>query len=216
MNVTHNIADLNQALSDYQVLSRKSMADVMAKQGAKLAWAIKRELRSIVPASGSIRSRALAILKSGGMIKIRESVKESVAAKREAKKFTPKGKLRKFKLNLAQEMIRREIAVRESGRGVLSVSAAYPGFLVSGQKAVSRAGLLMSEVGLKAEVAGGRVSFVWPGMNITSKGVVRGLQSPRGSAAVATAIAKTTADITSYVRRKQSELMAAAIKKTAK
>jgi hypothetical protein len=215
MNATTNLSDLNAILPLYQQLSGKSAQDVLSKQGGKLARNIYFRLRAIMPAKGSIRSQALAALASGRMIKIRPSVLESLQARvlaKGSKVFKTRASTRQKQgisretLNVPQELVRREIAVRESGRGVLSRSSKYPSELAEGQRAVSRYGSLFSQVGLKLTTEEKYVQIMWPGISTQSQNVIKGIQRPRGHAAVAEAIAMTRDDILVYVSRKQAEL----------
>lgn len=206
MEITTNIANLNNATRDYQTLSGLSAEDVLSKQGGKLGRAVYEALRKTKPPKGSIKSEILARLASGRFIKIRQSVRDSVKAKRE----TPNkrtGKLQKtFKLTYQQEIVRREIAVRSSGAGVLSVSIKYPNALQNAQQALSRYGTVFSNVGIKTDTEEKYARFTWSGISQQSARVIKGLQGPRAVAAIHDAIQETTSDIMVYVRRKQAEL----------
>lgn len=206
MFISTNIAPLNNAARDYQILSGMTAEDVLSKQGGKLGTNIYNALRAIKRNKGDIRSQVLARLASGRMIKIRQSVRDSVAAKR-AKPNKKTGKVQKtFKLSYQQELVRREIAVRESGRGVLSVSIRYPKVVQDKQTAISRYGQLFSNVGIKTDTENKYARFTWTGISTQSERVIKGLHGAKGVAAVNDAIQTTTSDIVIYTQRKQAEL----------
>lgn len=212
MNVSHNIGDLNQALALYQTFSRKSAEDVIQKQAGKLAFNIKQAMRGIVRPKGSIRSELLARLSAGKGISIRPAVKEAVKAKRESRKLTPSGKVRRFKLNLRQEMVRREIAVRESGRGVLSVSSRYPSVIRQTSVATGKGKQVLSAVGVKTGQEGGFARFVWGESGTTSERLAAAMGGGKPRTALNQALIATRDDIMKYVREKQAKLAAQTVK----
>lgn len=216
MFISTNIANLNNSLRDYQTLSGQAAEDVLSKQGGKLGYNIYTALRQIKQNKGSIRSQILSRLASGRMIRIRQSVRDSVAAKR-AKPNKKTGKVQKtFKLTYQQELVRREIAVRESGRGVLSVSIFYPRVLQDKQMAISRYGQLFSQIGIKTDTENKFARFTWPGISTQSARVIKGLHGAKAEAAINDAIQTTTSDIMVYVRRKQQELALRMVRKLIK
>lgn len=206
MTATSNIADLSSILPLYQRLSKKSAEEVLSRSIGKLARNLKAELRKIAPEKGRIRSSILALLATGHGIKIRPEVREQIAAKFASGKKTSKS-IAGHRLNMQQEMIRREIAVRESGRGVTSVSVRYPTLIQNEQKAVSRFGQLMSAAHLQTGGEKKSADVTWPGLSKASKRVISGLHGPRGEQAMAQAISESKADTLKYVERKAKELV---------
>jgi hypothetical protein len=218
MNVSHNIADLSKVLPLYQQLSNKSAFGVLQKVGGNLGRFLYRELRSIRPPKGSIRANALAILAGGGMIKVRPSIRESVRASSKAPRFNVSRREAKLqgvdrrRLTRSQEMVRREIAIRESGRGVLARSVSYPLIVADQMKALSRYGTAFSEVNLNISGDLKYVRFAWPGTNTQSQRVLKGIESSKGQAALNRAIRATRDDMMVYVQRKQAELVRKVVK----
>jgi hypothetical protein len=213
--ITHNIRDdLNAILPEYQKLSGLTDADVLSKQGGKLGFAVYKELRSTMPVKGSIREKLVARLHDGRGIKIRDSVRESVAAKYASK--TKAGKTRRFKLNIEQEMVRREIAVREGGRGVLSISIKYPKTISDQQKSISRYSQLLSQVGIHLDAENRYAQFLWPGISRQSKSVVGGINRPIGQEAIDRAAKTVLEDIKTYTTRKHAEALAVTTKRMVK
>jgi len=114
--------------------------------------------------------------------------------------------------NKQQEYVRREIAVRSSGRGFLAVSARYPIKVSQGLKAISRYGSALSDVGLRINKDNGYVRLAWQGLSIQGKAAAEGITAERGQEAIATAVAAVNEDIQVYVKRKQMELVKRAVK----
>lgn len=216
-----NIANLNAALSNYKTLSRLSAHDILAKQGGKLARALSTALRRAAPSKERIAADAMAVLRSGRGLKIRQSVRDAVEAKWKGKWAKAVAKHEKHfwgdsigpeGVSKQRELVRREIAVRRSGRGFLSVSSRYPITVAEGQKAISRYGSGLSEVGLKIQDAGGYVRVTWGGRSPQGKSASSGVASAFGQRAVAEAVQSVTDDINAYVLRKQQQLAAAAVR----
>jgi len=215
MSANHNIADLNKALQAYVDLSGKTVHDVLLKQGSKLVREMKAQLGDAIKPKGAIREEALARLKGGKGIRIRPGLREKVEGIRAAKGLTKTGKKRRFKLNIQQEVVRREIAARERGRGVMRATVRYPMGSVEKAKALSRYGFLLSHVGLKVENEGGIFRITWPEYERT-KDIVKGLRNARPAQAIRRAIDDVREDILVYVRRKQSELANKAVRQMIK
>jgi len=210
--VEHNIGDLNDALHLYQQYSRLSIDDILKKQGAKLGWAIRQSLaKTKKPSKGIIRQIVIDRLRSGKFIKIRQSVIDRVEKRRggvagKTGKGTS-GRTRSFTLTKQQELVEREIRVRESGRGVMSVSSRYSGKLKGDNVAGSKYGMELSHAVVRTQNTYGIAQFVWAGVNKQAKPIAEGLTREPGRSAVRDAIAFTTADILLYVKRKQMEVM---------
>lgn len=221
---TNIINDLNSVVRLYQQLSGLSSEDVLRKQGGKLGRQVYFNLRRIIPAKGSIRAEAIARLKAGKGINIRKSVDESVTAKfaepfkrgqaREEDKFwgeSARGHMN-WKFRLRQKKVQKELSLRESGRGVMSVSIRYPFVLAHDVKSVSKYNQLLSKVGIVVNAQSQYAQFLWPGISAQSKEVVEGLRRERVNREVRAAIFTTKDDILVYTRRKQAEIATKAVK----
>jgi hypothetical protein len=224
IKVTTNLADLNKSLALYQTLSGLSSQDVLAKQGGKFARNLAVALRHRMMSKGGIREEALAVLKSGRMIRVRDKVRDQVDAKwsKTWAKKTAKheksywGDPLNEGFNRQQELVRREIAVRESGRGFLSVSSRYPISVSQGMKAISRYSQALSDVGMKLGGDEQHVRFSWSGLSRQGKGAARGLTAPKGIEAINEAINELREDIGLYTARKQMALMKGVMKSVVK
>ena len=222
VTVQHNLDELNAALRDYVRLSGKSVEEALKKQGAKLGFNLRQELRGLMPAKGSIRTAMLDRLASHRGIKIRPSVLKKIfgrkgssslfISQRTANKLgatTANSKGRR--VNLWAQAIKNEINIRESGRGFLGVSASYPGIrgMLESAKAVSRFGPVLSRAGFKATGSGGAIEFQWGGLggNLTTS-AAEGLTKAKGEAAIDRALAGTLEDIEVYLTRKLQEAWA--------
>lgn len=217
-SIDSQVADLNDKLGKYQELSGKTWQDVMSKQGGKLGFALAAHLRGISPAKGQVRAEALARLRAGGGIKVRKSVEKAILIKYGARSIVATrqvvfgDKNRTFvkrqgkRLNLRALMVQREIAVRESGRGFLSVSARYPETLKSIQRAKSKFGPVLSTAGVRVLSTEAEARFTWdPGEGELATSAVAGLEKSKGRAAIALALRDTADDIQIYVVRKLEE-----------
>lgn len=220
MTIDHELDRLNSDLGEYQRLSGKTQDEVLVKQGGKLAFALRKELRGLAPVKGSIRAAALARLRAGGGVKVRESVRRQVLAKQGAAQtvdsrqfvFGKTGqatKLRKGRrLNLQALMVEAEINVRERGRGFLSVSSNIPRFtgaLTDLQRAYSRFGPILSQAGLHVLPDRRQLRFDWGGFSQLSESAAVGLTKPKAQIAVARALQLTAQDIEIYLDRKLTE-----------
>lgn len=218
LSVQEQVADLNAKLQKYQELSGKMWDTVLKKQGAKLGYALNQQLRGIAPARGQVRAEALARLKAGGGIKIRERVNRAIILKYGARSviatrkviFGKKGVgsvLRKGKrLNLQALMAQREINTRESGRGFLGVSARYPRELAKTNSALSKYGPVLSRAGVSVVGTEGEARFVWDsGDGELATSAASGLEKGKGQAAIARALRDTADDIQVYITRKLEE-----------
>jgi hypothetical protein len=238
--VTTSIANLNSALTTYQVLRGVSNLDVLKKQGIKLKFALYRELRAIRPPKGSIRSNVLARLKAGKFIRIRESVQKEVRERIVVDNILNHGKilgtrggkkgrtqLINFGSNniredhgqahwksraLASQMVEREINVREAGIGFLAVSARYPGGVVDGATSTSRFGPDLARLGIMVDPASALLRFQWLEDTNIARASVRGVTARKGERAIAGAIDSVASDIVTYNQRKLLELGTATLR----
>lgn len=232
MNVSHNIANLNNALVEYQRLSGLTTVDVLRKQGAKLAREIHYNLRALAPNRSALKSGLLGRLRAGQGIKVRESIRKAVTAKwapkfqkaqvraekRQDKEFwgeTLPGRLN-WKFRLQQKIVQAEIGMRVRGVGILGLTTKYPMDAAAQQKAISKYGYLLSDLGIKVNRDSGYSRLTWPGGLEPSKRIVEGLVRPRPLAAIRQAVDAVRKDIMVYVQRKQKELMTKAVRQLVK
>lgn len=222
IEVRTNLKRFNESLKLYAEASRKTPEEVLTKQGGKLAWSLRRELRDTTPPKGEIRAERLAALAGGEGVRIRPSIRrqvmERVGARSEISShnvvFTRRGVrsvMRKGRrLNLQALMVSRELASRESARGFLSISSKYPPKfpkMLSGKnelRALSRYGPILSEAGLNR--TRDTLTFSWSaGKSFLSGEAAGGLQRPKAIAAIARALHLVRDDILEYVIRKLKE-----------
>lgn len=221
MNIAHNIADLNQVLPTYKRLRNISAEEVLSKQGGKLGREVYFQLLKLAPEAGSIRHEIFGRLLTGRGIKIRPEIRASVEAKmlqHWVKRFGYRPGGRKVRsdmklLNARNELVKREIAVRESGRRILAISARYPAGIKDQMKSVSRYGTALSAVALMVDGDGGFAQFRWGGLSKHGQAVAAGLQRPKARAAIATAIRVVHDDIMVYVRLFQAGVVLQTIRK---
>jgi hypothetical protein len=210
-NVSHNIADLGRVMELHRQLRGVSVREELTKQGGKLNREIYFELLKIAPEAGNIRLELLARLHSGRGIKIRPKVRE----KNEVKMlrhwvrrlgYRPGRKVRSDvkKLNFQNELVKREIGVRESGRRVLARSVRYPANVADGMRATSRYGQQLSDVGIFVSNDSGTFRLRWSGLSEQGKPVLKGIQRPRAQAAINRAAIRVKRDIMIDVRRRQA------------
>lgn len=207
--ISTNLAALNAVLPLYQELSGKNDYDILSKQGGKLGYAIYQALKAKVPPKGSIRANLMARLQARKGISIRASVIESIDGKGSRYGQKKAGKYSRG-LTLQQQRVKKEIGLRESGRGVLSYSIRYPKTITTDSRAISIYGTLMSTAGIRippSNMAGATkyMRFTWSGISKLSSRVARGLQAPRGREAIEAAINNVREDILIYTRRKLLE-----------
>ncbi len=205
LTAKHNIGDLNNVLQTYRQLSKKTDDEILQKVSGELAFNLKTEFRKIVVSANELRAELMARLQRGQFIKIRGYVREQVIAKRSAKiaKSAAKGQTSTFKLNLEQEVVRREIAVRMSGRGVMSVSSRYPKLPEQEEMAISRAGLPLSTLKINSDPGSKNAVLNWSGISTTGKTVAEGFSDWKPAGAVQRAIQKTHDNMMVYVLSKQ-------------
>lgn len=209
ITVQHGLDDLSDALFLYKTLSGKSWEDVMKKQGGKLGFAINRRLRGLAPKRGEIRKALIAHLEGGGGIIVREGVRKKVADKRS------RSKTGRFRLNAQAEAVKMEISLRERARGFMGVSGKYPRELLDENRAMSRHGVILSQVkvftGEKRE--NHLVRFKWDPADSKSAGsATEGLNTPEGQKALVMATRDVKDDIEIYTNRKQQEIAKKAFK----
>jgi hypothetical protein len=213
--IEDNLQKLNEAIGRYIETSRKTPQEALVKQGNKFAFILRQHLRTMSPAKGQSKSEALARLKSRGGIYIRPSVRIAVAAKYNSRTdvATRKAMLGKRgkasvksggkKLNIQALAVKREINLRESGRGFLahSVPDAVGGY----SQTSNRSGLILAQTGFSTDVDGASLVFRWKKPPGTQSDVTRGLSKTQQQDSMNSAIAETTEDIMIYLRRKDAD-----------
>lgn len=228
MNVSHNIANLKNALTQYQQLSGLNTKEVLWKQGSKLAREIHYSLKNLAPDRGSLKGALMSRLRSGKGIRIRESIREAVTQKwagkfredqaKQEDKFwgeSAPGKLH-WKWRLQQKLVGAEIGMRVRGVGIMGYTTRYSMNAAQQQKAVSKYGYLLSDLGIRVNRDAGYARLTWPSEHDEQKRITEGLLRPRPSAAVIQAIDAVRADIMVYVARKQKELVTKAVRQMVK
>lgn len=228
MTVETNLTEFNQALEAYGRHARLTAADVVARKGADLGFRLYKKLRELTPEKGTIRSERLAALASGGGIKVRpEAVayakKKTISTAtniktRQSFRFFEVGRTGKVKsggLSFWQLAVKRELNIRESGRGYLGYSARFKSFaaeLKANKFDAYRQQLIrdrylrfISAVGFKSDPDSVSLTFKWGGNNKASDGLAVAMQKPRARSKIAEALAEARADMMVYIQRKMSE-----------
>ncbi len=214
----HNTDAINRALGLYQLYSRKTPAEVIEKQGGKLGYILSQRLRGIMPAKGSIRSERLAALRSGGGVRVRESVLRKIAQKYQARTnlatrsvvFGKRGvgtvsRKGGRRLNLRALAVQAELNVRERGRGFLSTSARWPRQLSGSDIVRSRFGPILEQSRITMTADEAQATFTWGAAGQLSREAAEGLQTPPGQRAIAASFNDLRRDILVYVQRKMLE-----------
>lgn len=221
-NVEAQLNALIAKLKQYQDLSGKTWEEVLTKQGGKLGFLLFQKLRAIAPAKGRVRAERLAALSHGEGIRVHQSARDYAMAHSTAtasslrtrrgvlfREKTKAGGLKRNARSWWQIAVAREIALRESGRGFLGISAHYPRVLGREATAVSKYGPVLSRAGIIINGPRGKAEFVWdPGTGQLASKAAEGVDRPRGRAAIALALRDLDEDIEVYVVRKQQERLA--------
>jgi hypothetical protein len=224
VQIETNVAELNASIQEYARLSGKTVQEALKKQASKLGYNLRTELRSLMPAKGSIRAELLERLKSHRGIKIRPKILQKIFGSggtrttfgtQRAINTSGSRVTRGRRLNLWAEAIKAEIGARESARGFLGVSASYRGMTgvnamleSGGAYAVSRLGPTLSTATFKPlpEDVGASIEFEW---SLQTSGLsaeaAEGITKQRGEAAVNRALVNTLEDIQVYIERKLQE-----------
>jgi len=219
VSIHTNVNQLNAAIRRYKAASGKSLDQVLAKQGAKLGFELYKNFRAIMPKSGNIRESNMNRLKSGGGLKVRQSVMEKMqvatdvatrktvfkVGKKHGRTKTVKGK----KLNWWQEAVRRELGAREKARGFTALGAKYPRKEISyGRVAKNKYGALLSEVFTVFGKSPRYIRFSWAGGSKMAELAKNSINSKLAMRGVVAALKTVTKDIMEYVIRKEKEAAA--------
>ena len=223
--VDQELTRLNRALGLYRQAAKMSVAAVLQKKGAQLGYALWTAFRGLMPEKGSIRVERLAALKAGEGIRVRPAAREwaegkfgatdlqgaSVRARRARGGAVRLDRTIQFegeRLNVSQLAVRRELNIRESGRGFTGQSARYRfgqvgdagrGDVADYQRAMSRYGPVLSTFDVRFSERQGRAEFRWGGFSKLSSDAVQAIGRTRGMAAVAEAMRAVTDDMVPYL-----------------
>lgn len=212
------IAEFNKDLEEYAKLSRRTPQEVLAKQGAKLGFYLRARLGALKPEKGATRDDRLAAIKQGFGIKVREGAieyakKKTVATAQNIRtrkdalfvEKTKRGNVKKGGRTFWQIAVDRELAIRESGRGYLSLAGRMKwvdAALISGTeyRVLDRINREVGNAGMKVSADGATLRF-----DYANPGIVEGLDRTKGKQAIAQAISDARADMRVYINRKIEE-----------
>jgi hypothetical protein len=214
------IDKLAPALRLYARASGKVPEQVIREKGADFGYRLKQELRKITPAKKQVTNERLAALRGGEGVHIRQAVAEAVAAKR----GVPLGPLQTWfknakpgyfstddytaagrRLTLSQALVKRELAVRESGRMFTSRSAQFPGGrreLPDTGRAAARSSRTLSVVEVEATNRSAQAVFSWGDFSYLSMEAAQALGRAKGNAAVLLAMESMVQNMIPYLERK--------------
>lgn len=230
----HNLEQLSRAIGLYSRAAGLSAEETLAKKGSDVGRELRREWRSLAPARGSIRASRLAALRAGEGVHVRPWVRQWAEAQRAkligrvgrkarvaaAENFGP---LAGRPLNVQALAVKRELSLREQGRGFLGQAARFlpDSDLGSAAESMARSGPELAEAHLLKFESGPEVTLEFglalagghlagPQSNESlSVHAVMGILKTRGMAAAARAVANVTADMVPYLERKLGEKAAA-------
>lgn len=197
ITIEDNLADLNVALGEYLKHTSKSVDESMAKQGSKIAFEISKEMAAMKPGKGAIRAERLAALKAGEGVKVRKSIRNWKPTRR---------KRADSSLNIQALRVRKELNLRERGRGFMAfASRVNMGKVRRNAKVLKKGkpmGQQLAEAGLRFEKDGASLRLVYGGSRSEFGGT---LNRPKFQRHINAALVAVTADILTYVDRKQRE-----------
>ena len=206
--VTTNLAQLEKALGLYQVATGLSFEEVLAKKATDLSFRLRNAWRALMPAKGKVRAERLAGLSQGVGVHVRPSA--MILAKAAASRYRAAGPKSFWvdgkKLNIQAIAVRREIGLRESGRGFVGQAARFSPDPDQAAKAEarSRVGPQLAEADLiraRQRPEGAQVTMTWGPYSELSQHATAGILKPRGEAAAAEAVEATMRDIVPYLER---------------
>lgn len=217
--IKSNISSLMSTLQLYARTRGKTVEEAVVLKAGEgkgcLATELRKEFLKLAPPQGDVREERLAALKMGQGVHVRPSVRDGAARKYGAvplfagpmlmqfKNGRLVGSRGKRKLNLQALMVRRELNLRERGRGFLAASARFG--LTPQQRSgtsMSRYGYLLGVAGLKVAPNETEFVFRWGGMSGESNEVVKALRRPKGQAAIRKAFENVRKDTMEYVAKK--------------
>lgn len=223
-----NLEEFNEALEAYGRHARLTAAEVIARKGSDLGFRLHKKLRELSPEKGAIRTERLAALASGGGVKVRPVAIAYAKSKTMAtatrikdrqgalfREIGRTGKLKRNGLAFWQLAVKRELNIRESGRGYLGYSARFKSFaseLQANRWDVDKQRLIrdrylrfISLVGFKSSGDKSEMLFEWGGNNEASKGLARAMQKPKARSKIGEALSEARADMLAYIQRKMAQ-----------
>lgn len=224
MTLTSNLAEFNATLRDYAKVAGKDYREVIASRASRFGFNLSKELRTLKPEKGEIRAKAQATLDAGKGISVRKAAvdfarKNTIAtasriSDRSAAMFMEtnrKGGIKRDGLSFWALAVRREINIRESGRGILSHATKFRGLAQKlradqfSRQPVSAVNRYRRQVGravFDGSQDGASLSFVW-GDSDPSSQVAEGLTASQQTEAVKRALTATRTDMLQYIARKR-------------
>lgn len=210
--MSQTLEQFTATLARYAKVSKLTPQEVLAKQGYKFGFDLRAQLAKLKPAKGSVRESRLAAIKAGGGIKVREGAREfarkktiATASDLRTKKDalfmerTKAGNVKRNGRSFWQIAIDRELSIRESGRGYLSLAGRMrysDKAIIAGStyRIVDRITREVGRAGMKISQDGATLVFDYSNPNI-----VEGLNRQAAQVAVDLALKDTIADILKYV-----------------
>ena len=209
------IARLSQTLALYQRASGKALDQVLGKKSKDLRIELFKAFRKLAPERGQVRSERIEALKRGEGIHVRQKVYEAIGeqfgldATGAMHWRTRGGKERtggqRGGLNFQALAVRRELNLRESGRGFTAHSASkplMPEAEATEGESVSKYGGFLAQFNLTGKVEGqgkAEAAFKWGVGGEQSEGVVNAIYRTRGMAAALEAVRAVTEDMVPYI-----------------
>ncbi len=126
--VSHNLDELSRALTDYGEVTGKTAGQVVEKKGKQLTYELFDRFKEKAPARGQIFQEAEA---RGFRVKVRDSVLQDIFARNlgpNAPGERVRGGETRRRLNFSAQAVKRELAVRESGRRFTAIGWNFRGW----------------------------------------------------------------------------------------
>lgn len=243
--INHDLDRLNRGVAMYRRAAGRGVGFAVAKQSSELGMNLAKEAKTLMPAKGAITAERLAALKAGEGLRIRQTTLNWIADKYHPVTSVANGQtfmsMRAGKrnrgkvigmatyvvdpktgqaLSLQALAVQRELAVRESGRGFLSLSERLalamrnvetPANQVK-DSSVSRYGPPLGKFAFTASEKNATATFTWGGFSALSDEAVKAMGRARGMAAIDRAINATIDNLVPYVQRKLGEDAVASFK----
>ena len=222
VSIQSNIAKLNMAMQMYIRANSRGVAFAMQKQSRELGINLSKAAKGLIPEKGAITDSRIAALKEGEGVKISNTVRREIAEKYhlaqdfERVTYMVRGKKRQRavrsilvngkRLNLQALMVKRELALRESGRGFLRHAdkfAIQSAGDISQQRRIetttSRYGPQLGQFAFVVGESDGSAVFTWGGFSELSDEAVKAMGRSKGQAAIVAAIGATIDNMVPYI-----------------
>lgn len=231
---TQELAEFNKTLGKYISVSSKTTEQALAAKGNDFAWSLSARMKGLAPGKGTIRAERIAAMKRGEGVIVRPSVRKKVLAgagvnvsdsgkvsfgkRGSATKSVSDGGVRK-RLNIRQLMVRRELALRESGSGFLSTVARFQNRGAYSLKNIkpnlalyhiAKANQIVASAGLKIDPTDATLKLTL-GSDQSSAG--EGFSKPQQTAMIVSALRDVRRDMASYLQQKQFQALRKEIRK---